>query len=217
MVSCNTAALKERSNLFWPLSVPYLNLLVNVHCQSGELLNKVSSCSVESTHRNLLKFFYMEKKKKRLYCKYILFCTFVWNFFTLYTNLFDEIATLYSRLYCDLDRSMYDCLFESWSAVWKGWEAFDWDRVCFVLMTKPWNMKCIKSLIFCTFNLINPRSKTISLCDFIVLFCDHIAADCYRKKHFCLVAGLSTPIIFFLSIYLFCSTLSDLYAIIHII
>ena len=49
--------------------------------------------------------------------------------FTLYTNLFDEIATLYSRLYCDLDRRMYGCLFESRSAVWRGWEAFDWDSL----------------------------------------------------------------------------------------
>lgn len=69
--------------------------------------------SFSREHTQDLLFFYMEeKKKKRVYCKYILFCTFVWNFFALYTNLFDEMATLYSRLYFDLDSSMYDCLWE---------------------------------------------------------------------------------------------------------
>lgn len=122
---CDTVALKEWSNLFWPSSVPYLNLLVNAKCSLPKRKASVSSRSVESTHRICCSFI---SKKKRLYCKYILFCTFVWNFFTLYTNLFDELATLYSRLYCDLDRSMYDCLWEL-KAVWKGWEAFDWDSL----------------------------------------------------------------------------------------
>lgn len=52
--SCESVALNEWwSNVFWPLSVPYLNLLVNtnVHCQSRKLLNRVSSCSVGSTHK----------------------------------------------------------------------------------------------------------------------------------------------------------------------
>lgn len=34
-----------------------------------------------------------------------------------------------SRLYCDSDSRMYGCLFESWKAVWKGWQAFDGDSL----------------------------------------------------------------------------------------
>lgn len=93
-----------------------MNLLINtnVHCQSEELPVKASSCLLEST-QDLLKFFYMEKTDYTVntYCSALLYEIS----FALYTNLFDEIATLYSRLYCDLDKGMYDCLFESWQAV----------------------------------------------------------------------------------------------------
>lgn len=37
------------------------------------------------------------------------------------------------------------------------------------LYDEPSNMKCIMSLIFCTFNLINQRSKT-TFCDFTLFF-----------------------------------------------
>lgn len=109
----DTVALKEWSNLCSTL----VSALSESACKHLMFTAKAESFfynKVKHT-QTLLNFFYM---KKRLYCKYILFCTFVWNFFTFYTNLFDEIATLYSRLYCDLDGSVS---LRAVSRQWDGW------------------------------------------------------------------------------------------------
>lgn len=74
---CDTVALKEWSNLFWPSSVPYLNLLVNATCSLPKRKASVSSRSVESTHRICCSFISREKKKKEYtvntYCSALLY------------------------------------------------------------------------------------------------------------------------------------------------
>lgn len=74
-----TAALKEWSNLFWPSSVPYLNLLVNATCSLPKRKASVSSRSVESTHRICCSFISREREKKKkeytvnTYCSALLY------------------------------------------------------------------------------------------------------------------------------------------------
>lgn len=103
-----TALVKSwRSNLFFLFFLTLVSALSEPACKhSGRLLWAAVQWRAQGAR---ICCPYMEKNTVNTYCSALLYGIF----FTLYTNLFDETATLYSRSYCDLTgvlKIVSDCL-----------------------------------------------------------------------------------------------------------
>lgn len=113
----NTVALMEWSNLFQTLVSALPEPACKHKCSLPKRNASVNSCSPESTHKICCSFIREIKDYTvNTCCSALFFLRKLKNLISLHyiTNLSDELAMLNNRLYCDLDRRLYDCLFESW-------------------------------------------------------------------------------------------------------
>lgn len=105
--------LKERSNVFNPsqcLIWICSSTQTFITAKAASFLVRWAAVLVKITQKICwsLFFLYWKSYTVNTYCSALLYEIS----FTLYTNLFDEITTLSGRPYCDLDCSMYECLWE---------------------------------------------------------------------------------------------------------